>query len=84
MAVVVDEPFYRSLSPMQSESDPSNADIGWFVVNYKAIEERFELAPRFVVYTTLERAVEGLTAGKPVSLETFEQRIRSKLRPADS
>lgn len=83
MAVVIDEPFYRSLSPMQSESDPSNADIGWFVVSYTAIKQRFELTPRFVAYTTLERAVEGLTAGKPVSLETFEQRIRSKLGLAD-
>jgi hypothetical protein len=30
-------------------------------------------------YTTLENAVVGLTAGKPVSLDEFEQKIRAKL-----
>ncbi len=30
--------------------------------------------------TTLERAVEGLTAGTPVSLQVFEDRIRAKMQ----
>jgi hypothetical protein len=32
-----------------------------------------------VRYTTLERSVEGLTGGKPVSLPVFETRITSKI-----
>jgi len=37
------------------------------------------LEPAFVHMTTLEQAVDGLTAGRPVSLDVFEARIRQKL-----
>jgi hypothetical protein len=78
-AVVVDEAFFSALGKMEQVSDVSNSDIAWFVVRIKESGTELQLAPGFVYFTTLERAVEGLTAGKPVALQEFEQRIRKKL-----
>jgi len=79
MAVVVDRSFFAALGSMDDVSDVSNCDIAWFVVDYDESSGEFILGPGFVRMTTLERAVEGLTGGKPVSLTLFEQRIREKL-----
>jgi hypothetical protein len=82
MAVVIDEQFFRSLGEMQSVPDPndiSNADIAWFVVGYDEAHDPIRLMRAKCYLTTLERAVEGLTNGVPVSLPTFESRIRQKL-----
>jgi hypothetical protein len=79
MAVVVDQSFFGALGQMDSVQDVSNCDVAWFVVKYDESHGEAQLAPDFVQLTTLERAVEGLTGGLPVSLETFEQRIRQKL-----
>ncbi len=54
-------------------------DVAWFVVNFNESGGEAVLTPGFVQLTTLERAVEGLTGGRPVSLETFEARILEKL-----
>ncbi len=79
MAVVVDRAFFENLARMNEVPDISNCDIAWFVVRYAERATRLELEQESVRLTTLENAVEGLTAGKPVSLETFEARIREKL-----
>jgi hypothetical protein len=79
MAVVVDEAFWDALGPMDEVGHVSNCDIAWFVVGYEEYSDRVALVRRAVHLTTLERSVEGLTAGMPVSLEVFEQRIRAKL-----
>jgi hypothetical protein len=79
MCVLVDRGFFRALSPMEMVPDISNCDIAWFVVRYDEEGDRAVLVPDFVRYTTLEHAVEGLTAGRPVNLLTFEGRIRAKL-----
>jgi Restriction endonuclease NotI len=79
MAVVVDQSFFRALDQMDSVRHVSNCDVAWFVVKYDESHGEAELVPDFVQLTTLERTVEGLTAGSPVSLETFEQRVRGKL-----
>lgn len=79
MAVVVDEAFFSSLGKMDNVSDPSNADIGWFVVKLRRDNGVARLEPAFRRFTTLERAVEGLTAGLPVTLQQFESNILSKL-----
>lgn len=79
MAVVVDRAFFNTLGRMEPVSDMSNADIAWFVVDFRYEDGRFRLIKDAVHFTTLERAVEGLTAGNPVSLSVFEQRLRSKL-----
>lgn len=79
MAVVVDQSFFAALGQMDSVRHVSNCDVAWFVVKYDESQGEAELTPDFVQLTTLERTVEGLTAGSPVSLETFEQRILEKL-----
>jgi len=79
MAVVVDEPFFSSLGKMDDVKDPSNADIGWYVVRLERINGVARLEPAFKRLTTLERAVEGLTAGLPVTLKEFEVNIKNKL-----
>lgn len=79
MAVVVDESFFSALGTMDAVRDISNADIAWFVMKYEEQAGKAKLKPAFVHLTTLERAVEGLTAGRAVSLDVFESRIREKL-----
>jgi hypothetical protein len=77
-AVLVDESFFNALGHMDSVNDVSNCDIAWFVVEYKDDGERVQLKPKEHVFTTLERSVEGLTAGRPVSLEAFERSLMKK------
>ncbi len=79
MAVVVDRSFFAALAPMAEVSEVSNCDIAWFVVRYDEQAGAARLAHDRVFLTTLEQAVEGITAGTPVSLEVFEERIRAKL-----
>ena len=79
MAVVVDQDFFDALGPMEDVRHVSNCDIAWFVVKYDESANNAKLVAEAVHLTTLERAVEGLTAGVPVSLELFEERIRAKL-----
>ncbi len=79
MAVVIDEGFLAALGKMDEVKHVSNCDIAWFVVRYSENGESAALEPAFVRLTTLERAVEGLTGGYPVSLETFEKRIRTRI-----
>ena len=84
MAVVVDQSFFAALGKMDDVKDVSNCDVAWFVVKYDESAGEAVLMPDFVRLTTLERAVEGLTGGRPVSLETFERRIREKLGSPES
>jgi hypothetical protein len=83
MAVVVDRRFFDAMGEMDDVADVSNCDIAWFVVDYDEAGTRAVLRRDFVRFTTLERAVEGLTGGHPVILAVFEQKIRAKLH-ADS
>lgn len=78
MAVVVDRSFFNALGKMDSVEDISNCDIAWFVVGYDDDAEPVRLTRDFVRFTTLERAVEGLTGGIPVTLAEFEKRIKKK------
>jgi hypothetical protein len=79
MAVVVDRNFFDALGKMDDVKDVPSCDIAWFVVRYEENEGDAVLARDFARLTTLERAVEGLTGGDPVTLEVFEARIREKL-----
>jgi len=79
MAVVVDQKFFNAMGPIATVKDVSNCDIAWFIVAFHESDKFFSLSPGSVKYTTLEHAVEGLTAGRPVSLSQFEQRIKEKL-----
>jgi hypothetical protein len=80
MAVVIDEEFFGALGKMDDVSDISNCDIAWFVVRFEeAADGSFALRPAFRRFTTLERAVEGLTGGTPVTLSRFETAIAGKV-----
>ena len=80
MTVVVDEGFFDSLGHMNFEPDLSRADIAWFVVGYDEIDNGITLSRREVKYTTLVESVAGLTSGRAISLEEFEEKIRTKMR----
>lgn len=80
MAVVVDKAFWESLGTMRVVKDVSNSEIAWFVLSYApATGGRFHVQRHAVHFTTLDHAVEGLTGGMPVSLESFENEIRTRL-----
>jgi hypothetical protein len=80
MAVVVDRSFFDSLGIMEEVSDLSSCDIAWFVVKYEESTGGNAILERDAVkLTTLERAVEALTGGTPLSLPDFEVRIHAKL-----
>ncbi|RKQ72497.1 NotI family restriction endonuclease [Oceanibaculum indicum] len=81
MAVVVDRSFFNSMGRMEAVGDLSNSDIAWFLVDFEKTSkgDAFKLVAAEVVFTTLERAIEGLTGGSPVPLSEFEQRIAEKL-----
>lgn len=66
---------------MDTVNDVSNCDIAWFTVKVDTAGEtkQAKLVRDEVIYTTLERAVEGLTAGVPVTQKEFERRLRGKL-----
>lgn len=82
MAVVVDQSFFDSIGEMDNVPHISNADIAWFTVGFEEVKDstQMQLVTREVRYTTLERAVEGLTGGKAVALPIFEARISSKIK----
>ena len=82
MAVVVDLAFWNSLGPMDRVPDVSNCDVAWFVVNYNRSPKGFTLIPHALHLTTLERAVEGLTGGRPINLDVFETNLRARLPKA--
>lgn len=82
MAVVVDLPFWESLGSITEVEHVSNCDIAWFVMKYRHDGTRFCLEPDRLHLTTLDRAVEGLTGGKPTSLSDFENTLRAKLGDA--
>lgn len=71
MCVVIDRAFFHALGHMQSVHHVSNCDIARFVVRYDEDDAGAHLKPDFVHFTTLEHAVEGLTAGYAVSLPVF-------------
>lgn len=81
MIVVVDEAFFQSMGYMEHVPEISNSDVVWWLVDFvrDAPGEPFRLVTTRQVYTTLERAIEGLTGGNPVAKSEFEHRIRIKL-----
>jgi hypothetical protein len=79
-AVVIDQSFYESLGPMKLVDDVSSADIAWFVVSVDPSTSPHRLVRSQVRYTTLDEAVAGLTAGKPLTKEQFETRIKERLQ----
>jgi hypothetical protein len=80
LAVVVDRGFFDAMAPMPQATNLTLCDIVWFVADLKQADNgAITLTPGKVVLTTLENAVEGLTAGTPCPLHDFEEQIRHKL-----
>jgi hypothetical protein len=80
VAVVVDQPFWDSLGEMREVRDLSNSEIAWFVVAFGEPQVgRIPLTRHSVHFTTLSHAVEGLTGGSPISLESFERVLRLRI-----
>ena len=86
MVVVVDEPFFEALGPMDKVEDISNCDICWIVVRFEdhSANDDARMSIASTQFTTLERAVEGLTAGEPTTLDEFETKMREKLTLSSS
>jgi hypothetical protein len=79
MAVVVDASFFDSMGKMESSKDVSNADILWFIMDYRFQDNIARLFLSDVFCTTLEMAITGLTAGSPVTLPQFEEDIKKRI-----
>lgn len=77
MAIVVDRGFFDSLGKMD-DVEITNSDLAWFVVTFDEANGDAVLKRDFVRFTTLEKAVEGLTAGSALTLPEFEARILKK------
>lgn len=84
MAVVVDEDFIRNMGRMRTVADVSNADVAWFVVRFEESAGMIRLTRGALYLTELEAAVSGLIAGKPVTMQVFEERIILRLRNGDA
>lgn len=83
MAVVVDTAWFRTnVVGVQTVSDVSNCDIAWFLVGFDETTDPATLTVGRPELQTLERAVEGLTGGYPVTLSEFESKIREKMNPS--
>jgi hypothetical protein len=83
MAIIVDRHFYNWMGKLGTNPDLSSSDIVWFVVDFEEslTEQKLSLVRGKETYsTTLEKAIEGLTGGFPVSLQTFEDRIKSSVK----
>lgn len=82
MAVVVDQSFFDSIGEMDHVQHISNSDIAWFTMGFEEVanSKQMCLVAKDVRFTTLERAVEGLTGGKAVALPIFEERIKNKIK----
>lgn len=65
---------------MDKVTHVTNADVVWAVVGYDESTVPVRLTLDFFYLTTLERAVEGLTGGVPVTLPEFEKGIFAKLK----
>lgn len=80
MAVVVDIPWFRTnIVGVETVNDISNCDIAWFLVDFDESTNPATLTVSGPELQTLERAVEGLTGGFPVTLAEFELKIRDKM-----
>lgn len=80
MALVVDMPWFGSnVFDVETVDDVSNCDIAWFLVDFDESTDPATIFISSIHLQTLERAVEGLTGGYPVTLVAFEQKIQEKM-----
>lgn len=79
MAVVVDAAWFRAnVIGVETVSHLSNCDIAWFIVRFNESTDPAKIQIDKPELQTLERAVEGLTGGYPVTLPEFEAKMTEK------
>ena len=83
MVVVIDRPFLDAMDAMETVDHVSNCDIVWVVVSYDENVDpgKATLVIDKTLYTTLDGAIVGLTAGNPTTLPDFEGKLQDKLSP---
>lgn len=83
MVVVIDRPFLDAMDEMETVDHVSNCDIVWVVVGYDETVDpgKATLVIDTMIYTTLDGAIKGLTAGNPTTLPDFEDKLQGKLAP---
>jgi hypothetical protein len=83
MVVVIDRPFLDAMDDMETVDHVSNCDIVWVVVRYdESIDPgKATLVIDQTLYTTLDGAIKGLTAGNPTTKPDFEDKLQGKLGP---
>jgi hypothetical protein len=83
MVVVVDRPFLDAMDAMETVDHISNSDIVWVVVSYDEASEpgKAKLVIDQTLFTTLDHAIVGLTAGSPTTLPEFEAKLAAKVKP---
>ena len=78
LLIAVHHDFYDWLPPCP-KADPSNAELTWLVYQAKSDGDAYRLTLRETVPTTLEGAVQSLTAAVPPPREEFERQIEVAL-----
>jgi hypothetical protein len=80
MSVVVDAAWFRiNVIKPDTVSDVSNSDIAWFIIEYNEKVDPPEMVIGPPKLQTLERAIESLTGGKPVTKTEFESKVQVKI-----
>lgn len=80
MVVVIDKPFFDAMGGMEPVAHISNCDIVWVIVRFdEGGDGKAHLHIHKILFTSLESAVSGLTAGHPTTLPMFEERLKAKV-----
>ena len=79
LVIAIHEDFYDWL-PACPQADPSNAELTWLVYRAESDGEAYRLRLRQTVPTTLEGAVQSLTAAVPPPRDEFESQLQAALR----
>lgn len=77
--IAIHEDFYEWL-PRCPKVDPSNAELTWLVYRAEDIGDTYRLRLRETVPTTLEGAVQSLTAAVPPPRDEFERQLQVALQ----
>ena len=84
MAAVVDAAWFRkNVIGVETVDDLSSCDIAWFIVEFDESTDPATIVVAEPTKHTLEKAVEGLTGGTPVTQPEFEKKIRDKIAKSE-
>lgn len=80
VGVALDRGFFETL-PGLPTTEPSNADIAWFVYDLQLVQghDRYRIVPHQTVYTTFSNALEKITRPEAGKLDNFIKSLQAKL-----